>query len=132
MKEIKHKNETVAILHCSLDWKEGLDFLTPSETFIQVGTWWYPEGKDLKAHRHILNKRTAERTQETVIVLNGRMRIDFFDDINTIFHQEILKAGDMCIILTVGHGYHILENNTRIVEVKNGPFLSVEKDKEMI
>ena len=132
MKEIRHDNNIVAIVHSSADWKEGLDFLTPSGTFIQAGTWWYQEGKNLKAHRHIINERTAERTQETVIVLNGSMRIDFFDDTNSIFHQEIVKKGDICIILNVGHGYHILENDTKIVEVKNGPFISVGKDKELI
>jgi cupin fold WbuC family metalloprotein len=132
MKEIKYKKNTVAILHSYLEWKEGLDFLTPDETFIQAGTWWYPSGKLLKAHRHIFNERTADRTQETVIVLNGSMRIDFYDDDNNVFHQETVKTGDICVILSIGHGYEILENNTRIVEVKNGPFTSVEKDKELI
>ena len=132
MKEIKYKNKTVAILHSKSEWKEGLDFLTPDETFIQAGTWWYPSGKILKAHRHKINERTAERTQETVIVMNGSMRIDFYDDANNIFQQETVKTGDICIILTIGHGYQILEDNTRIVEVKNGPFTSVEKDKELI
>ena len=132
MKEIKYKNRTAAILHSQSEWKEGLDFLTPDVTFIQTGTWWYPSGKILKAHRHIINERTAERTQETVIVMNGSMRIDFYDDSNNIFQQEIVKTGDICIILTIGHGYQILENNTRIIEVKNGPFTSVEKDKELI
>ena len=132
MKAIKHNGETIAILHASNDWKEGLDFLTPNETFIQAGTWWYQAGKDLKAHRHILNERTAERTQETVIVLSVIIRIYFYNKSNSVFHQEVLKTGDICIILTVGHGYHILENNTKIVEVKNGPFISVEKDKELI
>jgi cupin fold WbuC family metalloprotein len=132
MKEIKYKNKTVAILHSYSEWKEGLDFLTPNETFIQVGTWCYPSGKVLKAHRHIVNERTAARTQETVIVLNGSMRIDFYDDDNNVFHQETVKTGDICVILSIGHGYEILEDNTRIVEVKNGPFTSVEKDKELI
>jgi hypothetical protein len=132
MKEIKYKDKTVAILHSYSEWKEGLDFLTPDETFIQAGTWWYESGKKLKAHRHKINVRTTDRTQETVIVLNGTMRIDFYDEDNNIFLQEIVKTGDVCIILTVGHGYQILEDNTKIVEVKNGPFTSVEMDKELI
>jgi hypothetical protein len=49
-----------------------------------------------------------------------------------VFQQETVKTGDICIILTIGHGYQILEDNTKIVEVKNGPFTSVEKDKELI
>jgi len=132
MKEIRHQNNIVALIHKSEDWAEGLEFLTPNETFIQTGTWWYQKGKELKAHRHIVNKRTAERTQETVIVLSGSMRIDFYGENNIIFHQEVLKTSDLCIILSMGHGYVILEDNTKIIEVKNGPFISVEKDKELI
>lgn len=132
MQEIKYKNKTVAILHSRSEWKEGLDFLTPDDTFIQAGTWWYPSGKTLKAHRHKINERTAEKTQETVVVINGSMRIDFYDDENKIFQQETVKTGDICIILSIGHGYKILEDDTRIVEIKNGPFTSVEKDKELI
>jgi cupin fold WbuC family metalloprotein len=132
MKQIIYNEKVVAIIHRSEDWKEGLDFLTPDETFIQAGTWWYQDGKVLKAHRHIVNERMAERTQETVIVMSGSMRIDFYDESNAVFQQEIVKTGDMCVILTIGHGYVILEDNTKIIEVKNGPFTSVEKDKEMI
>jgi NMD protein affecting ribosome stability and mRNA decay len=132
MREIKLRNETVAIIHTTGEWKEGLDFLTSNESFIQASTWWYPEGKVLKAHRHVLNTRTIDRTQETVIVLSGSIRIDFYDESNVVFHKETVKAGDICIILTAGHGYYVLEDNTRVVEVKNGPFTSVEKDKELI
>jgi hypothetical protein len=65
MREIKYKNKTVAIVHSSTDWNEGLDFLTPDETFIQAGTWWYSSGKILRAHRHKINERTAERCFST-------------------------------------------------------------------
>ena len=129
MKEIKIKNETVAIFHKIDEWKEGIDFLTPNENFIQAGTWWYQKGKDLRSHLHIINERTVERTQETIIVLSGKVRVDLYDESLKIFHQEELLTGDIGIILKVGHGYQILEDNTKVVEVKNGPFISVEKDK---
>ena len=121
-----------AILHCKDDWNEGLDFLTSDDAFIQAGTWWYGEGKVLKAHRHIINERYVDITQETVVVMNGSMRIDFYNKENKVFQQEIVFTGDMCVILTVGHGYQILEENTKVIEIKNGPFISVDKDKELI
>lgn len=129
MKEIKIFEETVAIFHKIGEWKEGLDFLTPDETFIQAGTWWYNQGKDLRAHLHIVNNRTVERTQETIVILSGKVRVDLYDENREIIHQEELVPGDIGIILKIGHGYHVLEDNTRVVEVKNGPFISVEMDK---
>lgn len=132
MQEIKNKGETVAIVHRQGEWKEGLDFLTANESFIQAGTWWYPKGKDLRSHEHVVNIRTAERTQEVVIVASGKLRVDLYDSDKKVFHQFELAAGDMGILLKGGHGYHILEDNTKVIEVKNGPFISVEKDKVLL
>jgi hypothetical protein len=132
MRKVEHNGKLRAIVHKQDEWKEGLDFLTPDETFIQAGTWYYHQGKDLRAHYHIPNERVAILTQETVYMVSGSMRIDLYDDENNIFHQEVLKAGDIGIIIEGGHGYHILEDNTRVLEVKNGPFISVEKDKAFI
>jgi len=132
MKEVKYKDNLVAIFHTRDEWKENLDFLTPNESFIQTGTWWYQRGKKLIPHKHILNERTNYYTQETIIVLNGKVQIDLYDDNGNIYHQEILQRNDLGIILAGGHGYLILEDNTKVVEVKNGPFISVEKDKVLI
>ncbi|MGA3286501.1 MAG: hypothetical protein ABSD46_03650 [Bacteroidota bacterium] len=132
MNEIKLNDKTVALFHKNNEWKKGLDFLTTNDAFIQTGTWWYDNGQVLKAHRHILNERNVNLTQETFIVLCGRLRVDLYDESNNVFHKEILTAGDLGIILSCGHGYVILEDNTKVVEVKNGPFVSVEKDKELI
>jgi len=129
MQEIRLGNERVAIFHKAGEWKEGLDFLTENTSFIQAGTWWYHKGKDLRSHKHIINKRIAERTQEVIVVLSGRVRVDLYDENRKIFHQEELVTGDIGVILKEGHGYHIMEDNTRVIEVKNGPFVSVEKDK---
>lgn len=132
MKKIEHNGTLRAITHKADEWKEGLDFLTPDETFIQAGTWYYHKGKDLRAHWHIENERLAILTQETVYMVSGSMRVDLYGDDKEIFHQEILKQGDTMVIIEGGHGYHILEDHTKVLEVKNGPFVSVEKDKAFI
>lgn len=118
-----------AIIHKTSDWKKGLDFLTPNESFSQVGTWWYEKGKHLKAHKHIRNERESSLTQECVIVMHGSIKASVYDEANVLFHTEILKKGDFMIMLGGGHSYDILEDNTKIIECKNGPFITVEKDK---
>ena len=132
MRKIELKGKCVGVVHTSSEWKEGLDFLTPNEAFIQAGTWWYNSGKLLQAHVHTHYSREVLQTQETIVVLSGRLRIDFYDDAGFIFCPEVLSSGDVCVILDVGHGYEILDDNTKIVEVKNGPFISVEKDKRLL
>ena len=132
MKQITYNNEVVAIFHKLSEWKEGLDFITDDNAYIQAGTWNYNKDRVLRAHRHKINPRTVNRTQETFVLLSGRLRVDLYDENNKIFLQEELATGDIGIILNVGHGYYILEDNTKVLEVKPGPFTSVEQDKEMI
>ena len=120
------------MFHKAQEWKPGLDFLTPNETYIQAGTWWYEKGKALKAHVHIANERIVPFTQEVIIIIHGKLRVDLFDADQRVFHQEVLQSGDIGILLEVGHGYETLDEDTKVLEVKNGPFLSVERDKRLL
>lgn len=73
--------------------------------------------------------RKSNITQEMVYVKSGSMKAVIFDyDLNHI-EDVILKTGDLAIMAYGAHGYEILENNTKIIEAKNGPFISVEVDK---
>lgn len=132
MESIKKDGTIYAVVHKKEQWKEGLDFLTGNESFIQVGTWWYQKGKVLNSHKHIENERPNNLTQEAVIVISGTLKVSLYDENDEIFHNEQLSAGDMMIMLAGGHGYEIMSPDTKVIECKNGPFVSVEKDKVLI
>ena len=71
------------------------------------------------------------RTQEMVYVKEGSMRVLLFDEDNNNFLEDfVLKKGDLAIFAYGGHGYEILEDDTKIIESKNGPFTNVKKDKQ--
>ena len=118
-----------AIIHRKEDWNKGLDFFTPDDSFIQAGTFWYGKTHRCRAHRHIKNDRPNEFTQECNIVMAGSMLATIYDKDNQVIQTEVIRAGDLIVVLAGGHGYEILEDNTKVVECKNGPFVSVEKDK---
>jgi len=118
-----------AIVHRKDDWEQGLNFYTPDDTFIQVGTFWYQKGKQCAPHRHLHNDRPNKYTQECNIVMTGSMMAKIYDNDGAWICDELLTAGDMIVVLNGGHGYTMLEYNTRVIECKNGPFISVEKDK---
>ena len=44
----------------------------------------------------------------------------------------IVKQGELLILLESGHGYSILEEDTTVLEVKNGPYLGAEIDRRRI
>jgi hypothetical protein len=122
--------EIIAIIYRDEDWQKGLNFITPDNLFIQVGSWWYDKGTNLDAHKHIKNKREAEITQEMVYVKDGSMRVDLYSDDKSFIKSFNLYKGDLSVLVSGGHGYEILENNTQIIESKNGPFINVDKDKK--
>lgn len=87
------------------------------------------EGKELQKHVHKDFDRTARRTQESVYVKRGSMRVDLYTEELKKFKEFNLFEGDLAVFAYGGHGYVILENDTQIIETKNGPFIDVETDK---
>ena len=132
VQKIEKDGVLYAIILKKDDWEKGLNFLTPEETFIQAGTFWYQKGKRCNAHRHIPNERPNSLTQECNIILSGSLRARIYDMDGRLIYHRTLRNGDLIIVLKGGHGYEILEDDTRVVECKNGPFVSVEKDKRPI
>jgi len=130
METITHDGQIISIIYRSEDWVKGLNFITPDELFVQVGSWWYDKGKQLDSHIHKDFDRTATRTQETIYVKQGSVRVMLFTEEEEFFQDYVLYQGDLAVFGYGGHGYEILEDDTQIIESKNGPFVSVDKDKK--
>lgn len=129
MKKIEQDGKIISIIYRDEDWKKGLNFITPSEMFVQVGSWWYDKGKVLDKHVHKDFDRVARRTQECVYVRKGSMKVTLYKEDLSMFDSFVLKEGDLAVFAYGGHGYEILENDTQIIESKNGPFIDVDTDK---
>ena len=129
MEKIERNGKLIAIIRRDSDWVEGLNFITPDALFIQVGSWWYQKEKKLASHIHNNFSRKAFRTHEMTYVKSGAMRVLLFDEEKNYFDDFIIREGDLAVFAYGGHGYEILEDNTRIIEAKNGPFVDVETDK---
>jgi oxalate decarboxylase/phosphoglucose isomerase-like protein (cupin superfamily) len=129
MKIYKHKGKIISIIYRDEDWVQGLNFITPDEMFVQVGSWWYQKGKKLDSHIHNDFERIATRTQEMTYVKRGSMKVLLFDEEKNFLEDFVLLKGDLAVFAYGGHGYEILENNTQIIEAKNGPFIDVNTDK---
>lgn len=83
----------------------------------------------LQNHVHKEFARTAYRTCEMVYMFSGRMRVDLYTLEKFCGAFEIVQ-GNTLILLESGHGYEILDDNTKVLENKNGSFMCVDADKE--
>ena len=103
-----------------VDGKEGM----------QVAAMLVNQGKSFQPHRHMSRLRDFQITQETWIVISGRIRVSYYDLDGTYLSDAILIAGDVSITFRGGHGYDVVEDS-EVVEVKLGPYAAVA-DKEYL
>lgn len=99
---------------------------------IQVSTLNLPQNKTFKPHRHIDCNKQVNITQESWVVIQGKIEAILYDIDNTIIEEVFLYPGDCSITFYGGHNYMSLEENTLVYEYKTGPYLGQEKDKIFI
>lgn len=112
------------------DIREGLNFYSSDGDFLQVGTWGYDKGKELLPHIH--NKgvaRQIDRTQEVVHVIEGRLKASVFSEDEALVATLVIEKGDTLILFAGGHSYQIMDDNTTVLEVKNGPYVGPNRDR---
>ena len=114
------------------DWPSGIQFYTEDDHFIQVATMNYEENHHMKAHRHNVYERTVMRTNEVFVIIDGRVGATVYDDNGEVMEHVLLSKGDIAIFFAGGHAFDVIDDDTRIIEIKNGPFFGVEKDKTFI
>lgn len=113
-------------------WGEGLNFFSQDSEFLQVGTWHYESGKNLAAHKHNIVKREVLQTQELLYVVKGCIRADVYNLKQEKVETLEVNQGDVLILINGGHGYQIVDDGTKVLEVKNGPYLGAEVDRDRI
>jgi hypothetical protein len=132
MQEIIKDGVIFARIIFNEDWYEGLSFFSKDEEYIQVGTWNYSSGKELAAHMHNQVQRTIFHTQEVLYIKQGKILASVLDMNDELIQTMEIKEGEIIILLNGGHGYKVLEDNTLVLEIKNGPYLGAEIDRRRL
>ena len=125
-------NTLLHIIHRKEDWIDGRQDLTPETTALQVATIKQPAGQTFRPHKHIPNERIIPITNECWVILTGSVKATYYDIDNSVLHEDVLLPGDVTI--TVGEGGHnyLFMKDGVALEVKNGPWVGTETDKEFI
>jgi len=101
--------------------KSGPRFFTPEDFSQQLGLLVHPKGRVIERHRHKAGQGKVVRTQEVLVVLDGKMRVDLFDDSGAKLKTFVLKGGDSVLLARGGHKATFLANS-KILAIKQGPF----------
>ena len=127
--KITKDGETYAILALIDETKEGSEWFGEQFESLQASRMKYQKGKEFRIHHHILNPRTIKRTQESFVVVRGRIAVDIYDNTSQLIGTIEAGQGDAVFVYRGGHGIRILEDSV-VYEIKSGQFSYVSEDKE--
>ncbi len=108
--------------------QSGFNFVSRPEDSLQLGVNHYTKGTLVKPHIHLPLERMLTNTLEILHIDSGASTLVLFDDTRQKFYETELNSGDTVVLLRGGHALKILDQ-TRIIEVKQGPYLGPDKDK---
>lgn len=132
MEEIKSSDgSTIAIVVAKNFNKDGINFLSEDSFPLQLGINSYKKGHKIKSHLHPKMKVAVSSFQEVIYLKSGRALVKLYDLDKKFLKSVSLSAGDLIFFVDGGHGFEMSEDTT-FIEVKQGPYLGKDKDKELI
>lgn len=125
--EIRHNDDTMAIIVSHTFNRPGISFFTPSTFSQQLAYMQHPAGKVIAPHMHNPVRREVQYTLEVLVIKRGKLRVDFYSEAQSYIESRILVGGDVILLAKGGHGFEVLED-LEMIEIKQGPFAG-EQDK---
>jgi mannose-6-phosphate isomerase-like protein (cupin superfamily) len=110
---------------------ERLDFCDASDP-LQLAAKELTSGQRFRLHRHLPVPRRTDETGEAWVVISGSIRVHAGNDDGSGTVEIDLGPGDCYVRISGAHGMTVLQNHTRLYEIKNGPYLGQIADKEWI
>ena len=107
--------------------KKGITFFTPNNSTQQFGYMKHSKKHIIKPHLHKKRVTKISYTTEVILILKGRLRVDFYNTLKKYLFSKILKEKDIIMLVSGGHGFKVLKN-IEMLEIKQGPY-SLAKDK---
>ena len=107
--------------------RKGITFFTPNDFTQQFGYMKHKKKHIIMPHVHKKRLTKIYYTTEVILILKGILRVDFYTQTKKYLFSKILKAKDIIMLISGGHGFKVLKD-IEMIEIKQGPY-SLIKDK---
>jgi hypothetical protein len=132
IERVRWRGELYAIIVRANLPRQGYNFVTDPTDELQLGVNHYAASARIKPHVHLPLSREISGTLELLHIDDGDTTLSLHDpDDGSCFYTTRLVGGDTVLLIHGGHGLEI-HQPTRIIEVKQGPYLGAEKDKKVL
>ena len=130
IEKIIHKQKLYAlIVRKNYKKKKGVSFFTDKNATQQFGYMNHPKNHIILPHRHNKRYSKIELTTEVIILLDGILRVDFYNSKEKYLFSKKLYKDDIIMLSNGGHGFKVLKD-VKMIEVKQGPYsLAMDKVK---
>ena len=103
------------------DIKEGKNFITSNDAEFQLASFDLSDDTVIERHYHPKQERKIKYTNEVLIVLDGELEVDIYDNEKNHIQTVNLKSLDTIALIDGGHGISF-NSQTKFIEVKQGPY----------
>jgi len=130
IEKISHEDQLYAIIiRESATTVNSIEFLTDNDNQFQIGIMNKNDCDVITPHFHKPVKRVLYNTPEVIIVKKGNLETYIYDENNNKIFTRILSEGDIIYLNKGGHSFKAI-GNAKIIEIKQGPFITTKVDKE--
>lgn len=131
MKDIKYGDFLIASIGNISEIQQGKSFSPNPADPLQYGLFRFNEGDTQQRHIHKVRQRmNLHKTLEFIYIVSGVVEAEFYSLDKVLVERIILQENDFAMLYDGGHGFKTLENNTIYFEVKSGPYVNIEVDKD--
>lgn len=123
--------EQLAIVIRSGTSKDKYNFSTAPESTLQLGVTFYGKGDEVAPHGHHQRHVASRDCQEFLMVQDGAIEIMVYREDGTRIARFELGPGEAVLFQQGCHALRCLAP-TRLLEVKQGPYVSPELDKYLL
>ena len=128
MEKIFYKKKLLAlIVKGTYRNKKGITFFTPKESTQQFGYMRHKKEYIIKPHLHKKRLTKILYTTEIILILKGKLRVDFYNLKKKYLFSRVIKEKDIIMLVHGGHGFKVLKN-VEMIEIKQGPYI-LSRDK---
>ncbi|RMF91280.1 MAG: hypothetical protein D6733_01570 [Methanobacteriota archaeon] len=111
--------------------RDGVRFFSEPEGSLQLGLHIRKGGEEVKPHYHRpFTSVEGLRPEEFFYVVYGRVQVDLYDE-GKLLRTIVLGPGDCVLLSDGGHGVKFLED-TKMIEIKQGPYRGADEEKEFL
>jgi len=128
LEKIHHKKKLFAlIIRKKYRKKRGINFFSSKKDNKQIGYMSHKKNHIIYPHLHRRRDARIFYTTEVIILLKGKLRVDFYDNKKEYLFSKTLSKNDIIYLIQGAHGFKVLEP-IEMIEIKQGPYLQ-SKDK---